>query len=221
MIEYALRHEHDWKRLAGDVPVYGSGILPSEALLICGIGVAQGVDVFVESGRKQGYSTSVLCSHVPHFWRQVYSVESHPNKQTDRRLTAQYPSLVMLTGDGRELVPRVVKVLADNGRRVGVLLDGPKGAKAWGVVDEIADSVCFVGVHDCHCVNQSGEPNLSWAECVKRGVYNTAQDADFAAAVGHLDAVAWRGTYSSRDEMTRHGFGLGIMQGGRWCTESC
>lgn len=94
------------------------GVLFSELYLFASHCVAQGVTWIVESGVGGGVSTRLLRALWP---GRVTSIEFRPEN-----LPADLSDVVI--GDGCVLVPEAVT--AHRAERVGVLLDGPKKARA-------------------------------------------------------------------------------------------
>lgn len=183
-----------------------SGIMPSEMLLFCGLCMAQGVTRVVESGRKNGYSTACLAACLPDV--ATVSVEQSPVAEADARLKAAYPGIVLLHGDGAQVVQRWVN--AAPFARFAILLDGPKGHNALNLFGSVQGRVAFAAVHDLCAAN---EARLS--DAGRDGWYS--DDPEWTAAVEHLDEFWWRnGGYRSRAEMTRDSFTLGVFTGGQW-----
>ena len=124
------------------VPLRAGAMLPSELLLFAALCLETEVGVVVESGRKEGYSTEILCRVGG--WL-VHSVEKAVVEEADKRLAAACGGrLALHRGDGRRLVPTLV----DAARRTAVLLDGPKSTGANLMLPSIRGAAVFVGIHD-------------------------------------------------------------------------
>lgn len=79
------------------------------------------VDLIIESGVKFGMSTRLLASA----WDgEIISVDQKP-------VLVSYPRVQLLTGDSLKLLPQLLDERPQ--RRVGVLIDGPKGKAALGL----------------------------------------------------------------------------------------
>lgn len=190
------------------IPYRESGILPSEMLLFLVACKDQAVTHVVESGRCRGYSTEVLAEA----GLQVISIDRSYDADCDR--LKHYPNLQMRQGDGVQLVPRAVVDWRQH--HVGVLLDGPKGEKAFRVMDEIHNDVALVAIHDLHQCSVAGGVNRSF-ELASGRRHFLSQSAEWIARFGHLDKEAVAvAKHESRESLTAFGYWLGIFPGGRW-----
>jgi len=116
-----------------------SGMFFSELYLFAETCQANGVTHILESGVCNGVSTRLLNALWP---GRVVSWENNP-----RKVPAKFSCPVVL-GNGIDLIPAWLK--HHQGRRVGVLLDGPKGPKGAELrkVCFTFSSVRVVGQHD-------------------------------------------------------------------------
>ena len=192
------------------VPLRAGAMLPSELLLFASLCLETEVDLVVESGRKEGYSTEVLCRVGG--W-QVRSVERAVVEEADERLAAACGGrLALHRGDGRRLVPTLV----DAARRTAVLLDGPKSTGANLMLPSIRGAAVFVGIHDVPLLGTDHQGNARRASIENGAAYFT-DDPDYVARFGWYDR-AWmdRSGYKSHRDFLNVCCVLGIFRGGRW-----
>lgn len=170
------------------VPPQHAAILPSEMLAFCAYCREHCVERVVESGRRYGYSTDVL-SRMD--W-EVISIELNPEPTYDARLR----NVQLVKGDGEELVPTLVD------ENTAVLLDGPKGLKAWRLWKAINPSVC--GIHDAY-------PGTEIRELATDAVLTDRQE--FVDEFGWLDMemLRFRG-FNSHSELLPNGSVLAILE---------
>lgn len=148
-----------------DIAYVPRGMFFSELYLLTAQCVAAGVERVIESGVRNGLSTRVLRA----FWPGALdSIERKPSlSPADLRAD-------ILKGDGRELVPRLIATHAPT--PLGVLLDGPKGAKG-----DALRAVCWTFPHVKVVAQHDSAPG--------RGETMHTTDRDFRRAIGNdLDA---------------------------------
>ncbi|MEX0717774.1 MAG: glycosyltransferase [Planctomycetaceae bacterium] len=196
-----------------------SGVLPSEMLLFAGLCAEQHVTRLFESGRKQGYSTRVLAAVDP--TRPVTSIEREPIADIDRELGTRHANLTLLVGDSDTLLPEAVNAAAQAGERVAVLLDGPKGERALRLLEPLLPRLVFAAIHDAsrdrRAPGGGTEPNPVRGRLAEdEHVVFFSDDDVYLEQWGELDRPAWEGSYADRDQLTRHGFTLAVIRGGRW-----
>lgn len=199
------------------------GILPSEALLLLCLLRAQDPAGMLESGRHWGYSTDVLLMHCCAFGLQMVSVDVDPIAAHDRRLNEKYA----LVGKEPPAVQRLEKGTADavlpgaakKMKRVGLFLDGPKGAAALGLFDRMKDHVAFCAIHDMSVQSygkDGGQPNGARVAAEKLPAVWFSDDPEYTERFKHLDEPAWKKDYRSREEMVAYGFTLAVIPGSKW-----
>ena len=192
MIATARKHAAFLIPRIQEVSPQHAAILPSEMLAFCAMCLEQGVIRVVESGRRYGYSTDVL-SRMP--WETV-SIENSPEAEYDSRLD----NVTLLKGNGEQMVPLLV------GAGTAVLLDGPKGLKAWALFQQIRNKIVLCGIHDVYRGTQIRD--------MAAGAFFTDQQ-EFVDEFGWLDAEMFkmRG-FTSHSELFSGGNVLAILAGG-------
>jgi len=187
-----------------------SGMLPSEMLLVLSVGLEQGVRCFFESGRKLGYSTRLLATRRE--WN-VTSFERSPILEADRELLREFPEVRLVHGEASDVVPpRVVECA----RRRALLIDGPKGEKAFALADEVVDRVAFYAIHDLH-KRAAGHKEQTAQRTIAEGrLCFLSDDPEWVELYSWMDSKAWVGQYCSWREMTHYAYIVGIFPGGRW-----
>ena len=121
------------------VPYRHKGMFYSEVFLFLEACANHGVNLIIESGVKNGMSTRLIASAWP---GELISVDK----------AAVPPDAVIgvdfIHGDSRIMVPAILS--ESHGRRVGVLIDGPKGEAALALKDQIwaEAEVRLVAIHD-------------------------------------------------------------------------
>lgn len=186
----------------------GGGILFSEMLLFFAVCKLRGVQHFVESGRRNGYSTQIIASWCRKHGGQLESVEHDPIPDVDEALRREYSDVANLVqGDGMTVVP----YLSDS--RSGVLLDGPKGLRALRLLRSIDYRVG--AVHDVHRYCEGGginETRTTAESMFPSALYS--DDPEWVERYGHHDEPFWiAGKYTSRQEMVACGFTLMVLDG--------
>lgn len=125
------------------MPYRPKGMFFSELFLFLRACDRRRVEVILESGVKHGQSTHVLAVA---FWGRVLSIDQAflPS------FLATAPAGQFVEGDATVEIPRILDNICPTGQRVGVLIDGPKGAAALALKDACLRMPCVevVGVHD-------------------------------------------------------------------------
>lgn len=121
------------------VPYRHKGMFYSEVYLFLEACSEHGVNLIVESGVKNGMSTMLIASAWP---GELISIDK------ERVPPEAVRGVDFMHGDSRVLIPAILSESA--GRRVGVLIDGPKGEQADALKDAIwqDEKVRLVGIHD-------------------------------------------------------------------------
>lgn len=106
------------------------GILHSEMLAVCGVCQELGVDVVVESGRCRGQSTLVLAKFFENTGTRVVSIEMLRDENADfaEKRLAPHKHVELLYGAAAMVLPGIMERFP--GKKVALLLDGPKGVEA-------------------------------------------------------------------------------------------
>lgn len=131
-----------FRRLCEQLPYRHKGMFFSELFLFLRACDQRRVEVILESGVKHGSSTQVLAAA---FWGRVISID---RAFLPSFLAAAPAGVELVHGDATVEIPRLLTSLT--GQRVGVLIDGPKGAAALALKDVClqAPHVEVVGIHD-------------------------------------------------------------------------
>ena len=197
------------------------GILHSEMLAVCAVCTEMGVDTVIESGRARGQSTLTLARYFEGSGVGVSSIELMRDKDAayaEQRL-AGMPGLELLYGDSLELIPRLIEGMP--GKRMAVLLDGPKGAVAIDLAKRLFRDhagVVAIFIHDM----RAGTPQRPALEEAHGRVFFTDDDA-FVSSYGDLDRVClpgdeasitmhtWRPHMKGHDAIGSYGPTLGVL----------
>lgn len=122
------------------------GILTSEGFAVCAMADLCGIDALIETGICNARSTEMWAKYLP----APGAIIAIDWKITDdaRARLAPYNNVLLCEGDAVRLLPSTVKQMRK--RRVGVFIDGPKGAAAVDLARQCLahPHVAFVGVHD-------------------------------------------------------------------------
>jgi hypothetical protein len=135
------------------------GILHSEMLAVCAVCDELDIEVIIESGRYRGQSTFILANYFDGKGVRVISIELDRENAikylgpevspavidenmafVEKRL-APYNHVQLLYGDAKNIVPQLVRELA--GKRLAILLDGPKGIEAIDLVRKLLSNSSF------------------------------------------------------------------------------
>jgi hypothetical protein len=164
----------------------------------------QRVEHVYESGRANAMSTQWLA----HYGYRVTSYETAPVEDVDDKLRREYGSSVELVcADGMAMVEPVEESF-NGGARIGVLLDGPKGAKALMLAKKLQPFVALVAIHDM----DAKHPSRRRADEMG-AIYS--QDFDESPEGMELNAGWWEGTYSSPLEYSRV-CTMALIRGEQW-----
>lgn len=179
-----------WKRQLASEPYFDRGIPHSEMAFIISIVRDLGIDVFLESGRRNGQSTLMLSKYLV-IGSKVISVEKVLREDEEGALRSRLtnPNVTLVYGDGRDELPELAKKCS--GRYTAVLCDGPKGFQAIDVLKQ-----CFqypwvvVGfIHDMRRLDH-GEPSPFRAKAIETFPhYRFSDDPAYAEASWMDDPV--------------------------------
>lgn len=128
----------EFQMIAAQTPYVKNGMFYSEVFLFLQECSRRLVDLVIESGVNFGMSTRMLAAA---FNGDVVSI--------DRRFIIEPPERVrFVEGEAVEVLPELLQEYHD--RRVGILLDGPKGRTALALKDACFtyDCVRVVAIHD-------------------------------------------------------------------------
>jgi hypothetical protein len=142
---------------------------------------AYGVNAFVESGTAQGRSATIVAESLHPI--PVTTIDWEPQSDVFDRLNGL--GITTIRGDASKVL---VPLLAEcNSKRIGVFIDGPKGADAVDLAAECMENsrVRFVGVHDLSKITNRKERELFDALDYPKWY---TDDAWFVEAYKHLDA---------------------------------
>lgn len=144
------RHRDDFPKF-NDEKYVTRGILNSEMLVVISLLKELRIDVVIESGRYLGQSTKVLAEALTGTTCEIHSTELNKDEiaeEAERRLKG-YDNLFLYYGDAAEVIPGILS--RHRGKRIAILLDGPKGPPAFKILsDAIAeyDEVVVGFIHD-------------------------------------------------------------------------
>jgi hypothetical protein len=174
-------------------------IFPSEMFMLYkAIRTFNAHDRIFESGVGYGGSTTYLARLFPHTPIVSVDLDKYAELEHVRKLLQrEAPHVKLIKGDSRELLPRLVQ--RSTGRRIAVLIDGPKGKAAMKLMRVLIQlpRVVLVAVHDLH------DEHLIHGE--------SSKSPDFRAAYDSLDADV--GVY--RNQHYPKGPGLTIFKRGK------
>lgn len=138
MIDTAFgRRLADFRLVCAAHPYVAKGIFYSELFLFLETCARRGVQRVIESGVKHGFSTRMLHAAFP-----------GPLISVDQVACVTPPGVHFVKGNALAVVPLIAERMSD--RRLGILIDGPKGDAALALKDACAliPSVHVVAVHD-------------------------------------------------------------------------
>ena len=123
---------------------------PTKLLAIIAAARAAGVTHLIEEGRFGGLSALMYALH----GFEVTSIEFLPLSGVSAALSALAPSVRLLDGDGRQLLPRLLLPPAEGGEgaldpaRVGVIFDGEKRFGAYATWQKVKHRAAFAVFDD-------------------------------------------------------------------------
>ncbi len=128
------------------IPWAPRGILTSEGFAVCAMADLHGIDALIETGVCNGRSTEMWAKYLS-APATIIAIDWDVTDGARARLTP-YSNVLLCEGDATRLLPSTVKQMRK--RRIGVFIDGPKGAEAVELARQCMTypQVAFVGVHD-------------------------------------------------------------------------
>lgn len=136
-------------------------IYPCEMAFFLAACDVQGIEVIIESGRQDGYSTEILGRWAQARQVEVISIDLEEDRECAERCRKRLSSLslTLIKGNAYVEVGRTVRNLA--GRRTALLLDGPKGWAALSLISAAVEKhVVVVALHNL----ADGLPERGWFE---------------------------------------------------------
>ena len=154
----------EFLKLTKNIEYKNHGIMPMEAFSLYKYCRDNKIDVLLESGTANGYSTELLGNLLPDV--TIYTIDMTnlygPDTQKNTQERLSYLSNVnFVIGDSVSILPKLIEQCKNN--RIGVFIDGPKGNTALLLANEVIkySNVLFVGCHDLHISdNNTYCPNL-------------------------------------------------------------
>lgn len=181
----------------GQQPYEPKGIFNSEMAAVIAMALAMGVDTFIESGRARGHSTLLLARHLGLAGIAIDSFDRarDANAEYAEAKLASFPNLHLHYGDSRLAIPEFLAGLG--GRRIALLIDGPKDRKAFNLLSDClirSDAIAVAFVHDLARL-QGGVPTegRGYAERWFEDPFFT-DDAEFVERFGSLDEPVFHAT---------------------------
>jgi len=149
LAQYWERHEERFQKIVEEVPYQTDGIWYTEALLFCSICDLLGVEQIVESGTARGCSTEIFACY---FDFEIVSMDEDKygaHATTALRLK-KYDHVRLIQESSFGLIDQLIA--ESTASRIGIFLDGPKGAIAVDMkndlVDRFGEKLSCVGIHD-------------------------------------------------------------------------
>jgi hypothetical protein len=166
------------------------GILHSEMLAICAVCDQLDVEVIIESGRARGQSTYTLAKYFKDRPVKIISIDwkgsSYFNEEDDafaRERLASFQKVDILYGNSSRIMPRLLGKL--EGKRVALLLDGPKGQGAVDLLSTLTaehSNIVVAFLHD----TMKGTPQRHSLENTFARVFFT-DDEEYVKSYDELD----------------------------------
>lgn len=133
------RQVEAFKRACRTVPYEAKGIFYSELFLFLQSCRGEQINLLIESGVLRGVSTRVIAEQTG----RVPLISIDRNKSIDPPAGSEF-----IEGDALAVIPMLIERYAD--RRIGMILDGPKGETARALKDAALahEAVRVVAIHD-------------------------------------------------------------------------
>ena len=145
-----------FKKNVFPVGYFHRGALYSETFVVCALMDLMKIDLLLESGIAYGRSTEIFSKYgiksiksvdIAHI--KIYSKEQNEKvwNETKDRLS-KYDNLKLFKGNSKSILPKLIK--QNSKKRIGVVVDGPKGIHAVNLASECYKHSCvkFVAIHD-------------------------------------------------------------------------
>lgn len=159
------------------------GILTSEGFAVCAMADLHKVDVLIESGVCNARSTVMWARYMPD--AEIVAVDWKLTGNARERLEPY--DVTLIEGDATSILPADIDLR--EGQRIGVFIDGPKGAVSVNLARRCMEypQVAFVGVHDMTKLLH-GKPHAERAMLESAGWSQWFTDEEwFVNAYGELD----------------------------------
>lgn len=143
------------------------GILPSEMALIIHTMRKHKIELVIESGRARGQSTYMLGKYLPNV--KIISLETllSQDELFARERLRSFQNVTLLMADSKAILPKIVNIYQD--KRIGILLDGPKGEKAVNLLQKTFEypNVIVGFIHDMRKLD-NGKPSPHRAAALEK-----------------------------------------------------
>jgi hypothetical protein len=215
-----------------------ASILFSDGLCVCALCELFEVDQLIEVGTGYGGSTEMFGryfaghSRLRHIWsiddavnprwqwllavthlrrysRHVWSTEKRAKEVARARLAA-FSNVTLLRGDGFAKLPPLVRRLAGEGQRIGLLIDGPKGELQLRLAEQafaLSPLVTFAALDDIGPMYDAERRHAQFM--ASGGAVFATSDARYFDRYGSIN----RGRLPGRmlKNPAHRGYGLGVM----------
>jgi hypothetical protein len=127
--KYWKKNILNFKSACDQVNYSYAGVWPTEAFLLCSVFDLLNVDLILESGTGNGYSTEIMANYLD---KQIITIDLEFNQwdafeRTSKRLS-EYKNVKCIKGNGEIFLPKFIN---DNkSKNIGIFIDGPKGPSA-------------------------------------------------------------------------------------------
>ena len=210
----------DYFRFVEPVSYLAAGILPSEMVAFMAMCDEQEVDLVIESGRKNGYSTRTLSRWSQEKKVRVFSVETEPIIASDATIKL-HDHISLHRGDGHAFVQNAISNEQPSSR-IAILLDGPKGQEAVDVITTVRQRLAFAAIHDTahfrRLPKDRTAPNPGRAavkEACRGWGIEPIFSNDLTVDIRDIDDTCIPAGQSWND-MTKHGYILAFIKGVKW-----
>lgn len=178
------------------------GIMHSEMLLFCSLLKHLNCDLIIESGRGRGQSTEVIAR-----WMQVpfYSIEKREIRNEDdfialKRITGL--GVRCLNGTGQERIPELMAEYRKDNKRVAILIDGPKGKRAYRMARRFKKyypNIVLIAIHDMH---QDANKIIRRMSLEDFPHQFASDDEGYVKEFSYLDEPCWKVRKDEHDPIT-------------------
>ncbi len=211
-----------FERFSAIAPTYEErGILNSEMLAVCATCDRLDVDLIIESGRCRAQSTLALARYFEHTSTSIISIELEHDENADfaEQRLAGFPQVELLYGDSFKMLP---ELLAEHcSRKIALLMDGPKGLPAIGLIQSCFDdhdAVCVAFLHDVRretpqreSLDQSGARILCTDDEAFISRYQGLDEVCKPREGAPITIHTWRPWMKGEDAIPSYGPTLGII----------
>jgi hypothetical protein len=176
------------------------GIFNSELFLTIGLIIDSKIEIVIDSGRANGFSTEILAKYLSPLGIKVISIEFEKDKSSEQLVNrlSKYENLDCIYGNSMSVIPTIIK--KNKRKRIAVILDGPKGIPAVKLMKRLVKKYKNLELGFIHDMRK-----LEWGKPSKHRFFLEnefdqvffSDDLDVISEVSFMDKSIWSYNFSN------------------------